>query len=119
MKKVLIVDDASFMRMMLKNILIQDGHEIVAEGENGEQAVELYKKHRPDFVTMDITMPIMDGIEAVTKIREFDPDAKIIICSALGQEAKVKAAIVAGASDFIVKPFKGERVVSAIEKIFK
>lgn len=116
---VLVVDDAAFMRMMLKNILIQEGYEIVAEGENGEDALNLYKKHKPDFVTMDITMPVMDGIEALKKIKEEDSNARIIMCSALGQEHKVKEAIMNGAIDFIVKPFKVERVVEAIDRCMR
>lgn len=119
MKRVLIVDDAAFMRMMLKNILIQEGYEVVAEGENGEEAVKLYEEHKPDFVTMDITMPVKDGIEAVKDIKKIDPKAKIVMCSALGQEAKVKEAIMSGAIDFIVKPFKPERVIESINKITK
>ena len=116
---VLVVDDAAFMRMMLKNILIQEGYEIVAEGENGKDAIELYRKYKPSFVTMDITMPVMDGIEALKSIKEEDPEAKIIMCSALGQENKVKEAIMNGAIDFIVKPFKVERVVEAIDRCMR
>lgn len=116
---VLVVDDAAFMRMMLKNILIQEGYEIVAEGENGKDAIELYRKYKPSFVTMDITMPVMDGIEALKGIKEEDPEAKIIMCSALGQENKVKEAIMNGAIDFIVKPFKVERVVEAIDRCMR
>ncbi|ASW43134.1 response regulator [Clostridium isatidis] len=117
MTRVLIVDDASFMRMMIKDILQKNGFEVVAEGSNGVEAVELYKKERPDIVTMDITMPDMDGIEAVKQIRAFDPNAKIIMCSAMGQQSMVMDAIKSGAKDFIVKPFQADRVLEAIRKV--
>ena len=110
MAKVLIVDDAAFMRMMIKDILEKGGFEIVGEANNGIKAVELFKKEKPDVVTMDITMPDMDGIEAVKAIKEFDPAAKIIMCSAMGQQTMVMDAIKAGAKDFIVKPFQLERL---------
>lgn len=116
MAKVLIVDDAAFMRMMIKDILSKNGFEIVGEGCNGIKAIELYKKERPDVVTMDITMPEMDGIEAVKAIKAFDPTAKIIMCSAMGQQSMVMDAIKAGAKDFIVKPFQADRVLEAINK---
>ena len=117
-KKVLIVDDAAFMRMMIKNILIDGGFEIVAEAENGKEAIDLYKEHKPDLTTMDITMPEMDGLEAVKEIVKLDEDAKIIMCSAMGQQAMVIDSIQAGAKDFVVKPFKPDRVLGAIEKLF-
>ncbi|QTL98433.1 response regulator [Iocasia frigidifontis] len=117
-KKVLIVDDAAFMRMMIKNILVEDGFEIAGEAENGKEAIELYKELEPDLVTMDITMPDMDGIEAVKEILKIDKDARVIMCSAMGQQAMVIDAIQAGAKDFVVKPFKPDRVLSAIRKIF-
>ena len=117
-KKVLIVDDAAFMRMMIKNILLDGGFEIAGEAENGRQAIEIFKKIKPDLVTMDITMPELDGIDAVREIMEIDREAKIIICSAMGQEAMVIDAIQAGAKDFVVKPFKPDRVLAAIKKIF-
>lgn len=117
MAKVLIVDDAAFMRMILKNILIQNGHKITGEAENGQKAIEHYKQHRPDIVTMDITMPDMNGITAVEKIKKIDPDAKIIMCSAMGQQAMVLDAVKAGAKDFIVKPFEKERVIDAVNKV--
>ncbi|MDN5293743.1 MAG: two-component system, chemotaxis family, chemotaxis protein CheY [Eubacteriales bacterium] len=118
-KKVLIVDDAAFMRMMIRDILERHGYEVVGEAENGEQAVEMYKKLRPDLVTMDITMPEMDGITAVKEIMKFDPKAKIIMCSAMGQQAMVIDAIQAGARDFIVKPFQPERVLEAVTKVLE
>ncbi|WP_018133043.1 response regulator [Effusibacillus pohliae] len=119
MAKILIVDDAAFMRMMLKNILAQHGHEVIGEAVTGKEAVEKYQLLRPDLVTMDITMPDMDGIEAVEKIRQLDPDAKIIMCSAVGQEVLVRKAISLGAKDFVVKPFEADRVVSAINQLFE
>jgi two-component system chemotaxis response regulator CheY len=117
MTRVLIVDDAAFMRMMIKDILEKNGYEVVAEANNGIKAVEMYKKEKPDIVTMDITMPDMDGIEAVKAIREFDPDAKIIMCSAMGQQSMVMDAIRAGAKDFVVKPFQPDRVLEAMGKL--
>ncbi|WP_066892448.1 response regulator [Clostridium nigeriense] len=117
MTKVLIVDDAAFMRMMIKDILQKNGFEVVGEASNGIEAVNLYKKERPDVVTMDITMPDMDGIEAVKEIKVFDPSAKIIMCSAMGQQSMVMDAIKSGAKDFIVKPFQADRVLEAIRKV--
>lgn len=117
MAKVLIVDDATFMRMMIKDILEKNGYQVVGEAPNGLKAVELYKAEKPDVVTMDITMPEMDGIEAVKAIKAFDPAAKIIMCSAMGQQSMVMDAIRAGAKDFIVKPFQADRVLEAIKKV--
>lgn len=116
MAKVLIVDDAAFMRMMLKDILTKNGYEIVGEAENGQIAVEKFKELRPDLVTMDITMPEMDGITAVKRIRSIEGNARIVMCSAMGQQAMVIDAIQAGARDFIVKPFQPERVIEAVQK---
>jgi len=116
-KKVLIVDDAAFMRMMIKNIITKHGYEVAGEAENGKQAVALYSELKPDLVTMDITMPEMDGIESVKAIRSLDQNAKIIMISAMGQQAMVMDAIQAGAKDFIVKPFQQERVLQAIERV--
>lgn len=115
-KTVLIVDDAAFMRMMIKDILTKNGYEVVAEASDGAQAVEKYKEHNPDLVTMDITMPEMDGIAALKEIRAFDPEAKVIMCSAMGQQAMVIDAIQAGAKDFVVKPFQADRVLEAVNK---
>lgn len=115
--RVLIVDDAAFMRMMIKDILEKNGFQVIGEANNGLKAVELYKKEKPDIVTMDITMPDMDGIEAVKVIRAFDPAAKVIMCSAMGQQTMVMDAIRAGARDFIVKPFQPDRVLEAIRKV--
>ncbi|NLM34256.1 MAG: response regulator [Clostridiales bacterium] len=117
MARVLIVDDAAFMRMMIKDILEKNGFEVIGEANNGIKAVEMYKKERPDVVTMDITMPDMDGIEAVRQIKAFDASAKVIMCSAMGQQTMVMDAIRAGARDFIVKPFQAERVLEAIRKV--
>lgn len=115
-KKILIVDDAAFMRMMIKDILVKNGFEVVGEAADGVQAVEKYAELKPDLVTMDITMPEMDGIQALKAIKEQDPSATIIMCSAMGQQAMVIDAISAGAKDFIVKPFQADRVIEAIEK---
>ncbi|MHB1041894.1 MAG: response regulator [Eubacteriales bacterium] len=115
-KRILVVDDAAFMRMLIKNIITKDGYEVI-EAENGKVAVEMYKQHKPDLVTMDITMPEMDGIESVKLIRQIDPNANIIICSAMGQQAMVMEAIQAGAKDFIVKPFQQDRILQAIERV--
>lgn len=117
MAKVLIVDDATFMRMMVKDILEKNGYEVVGEAGNGLKAVEMYKAEKPDIVTMDITMPEMDGIEAVKAIKSFDPSAKIVMCSAMGQQSMVMDAIKAGAKDFIVKPFQADRVLEAVKKV--
>ncbi len=116
-KRILIVDDAAFMRMMLKDILTKNGYTVVGEAENGLVAIEKYKELKPDLVTMDITMPEMDGITAVKEIKKIDPGAKIIMCSAMGQQAMVIDSIQAGAQDFIVKPFQPERVLEAVEKV--
>lgn len=116
-KRILIVDDAAFMRMMIKNIVVKNGYEVVGEAENGKQAVQMYAELKPDLVTMDITMPEMDGIEGVKAIRALDPNASIIMCSAMGQQAMVMEAIQAGAKDFIVKPFQQDRLLQAIERV--
>ncbi|OIJ13154.1 two-component system response regulator [Anaerobacillus alkalidiazotrophicus] len=116
MAKILIVDDAAFMRMMIKDILSKNGFEIAGEANDGAQAIEKYKELSPDLVTMDITMPEMDGITALKEIKKIDPNAKVIMCSAMGQQAMVIDAIQAGAKDFIVKPFQADRVLEAIKK---
>lgn len=113
---ILLVDDAAFMRINLKNILEKAGYEVVGQAENGKEAIKKYKDLEPDLVTMDITMPEMDGIEAVKKIREINSEANIIMCSAMGQQSMVVEAIEAGAKDFIVKPFDDDRVIEAVEK---
>lgn len=113
---ILIVDDAAFMRMMIKEILTKNGYSVVGEASDGSQAVEKYKELKPDLVTMDITMPEMDGIQALKEIRRLDASARVIMCSAMGQQAMVIDAIQAGARDFIVKPFQADRVIEAIRK---
>lgn len=115
-KRVLIVDDAAFMRMMIKDILTKNGYEIAGEAENGQVAIDKFKEVKPDLVTMDITMPEMDGIAAVKEILGFDSSARVIMCSAMGQQSMVIDAIQAGAKDFIVKPFQPERVLEAVSK---
>jgi two-component system, chemotaxis family, chemotaxis protein CheY len=114
--RVLIVDDAAFMRMMIKDILSKNGFEVVGEAADGAQAVEKYKESQPDLVTMDITMPEMDGITALKEIKKINPSARVIMCSAMGQQSMVIDAIQAGAKDFIVKPFQADRVLEAINK---
>ncbi len=116
-KRVLVVDDAACMRIMIKDILQKGGYEVVGEAEDGKKAIEKYKELKPDLVTMDITMPDMDGIAAVKEIRKIDENAVIIMCSAMGQQAMVIDAIQAGAKDFVVKPFQPERVLEAIKKV--
>lgn len=115
MALVLVVDDAAFMRMRLTKILTGEGHEVVEAG-NGLEAIAAYEEHKPDVVLMDITMPEMDGLQALREIRAKFPDAKVIMCSALGQESTVIEAIKSGAKDFVVKPFQPEVVLAAIKK---
>ena len=116
-KRVLICDDAAFMRMMIKDILTKNGYEIAGEAENGAIAVEKYSELQPDLVLMDITMPEMDGIQALKKIRANDGNANVIMCSAMGQQAMVIEAIQSGAKDFIVKPLQPDRVLEAVKKV--
>lgn len=117
MAKVMVVDDAAFMRMMLKQMLTELGHDVVGEAVNGKDAIEKFEQLEPELVTMDITMPEMDGIEALKSIKGANPSAKIIMCSAMGQQGMVVEAIQAGAMDFIVKPFQKERVGEAVSKV--
>ncbi len=114
--RIMIVDDAIFMRMKLKDILEKNGYEVVAEAQNGADAIEKYRTEKPSIVTMDITMPEMNGIEALRGIKKIDPAAKVIMCSAMGQQGMVMEAIQAGALDFIVKPFETDRVIDSIVK---
>ena len=114
--RVLVVDDLAFMRDAIREILIANGFEVIAEAENGEVAIERYKQHRPDVVLMDITMPVMDGIAALRRIKSMDAKATVVMCSGLGQQEYIIRAIHLGAKDFIVKPFRAERIVSAIRK---
>ncbi len=116
-KRILIVDDAAFMRMMIKDILTKNGYEIVGEADNGVKAVDEYKRLAPDLVIMDIIMPEMSGIDAVREIRKLNSEARVIMCSAMGQQAMVIESIQAGARDFIVKPFHADRVVEAVKKV--
>jgi two-component system chemotaxis response regulator CheY len=116
MAKILIVDDAEFLRMRISKMLIGDGYEVV-EAENGAVAVEKYKEIKPDVVLMDITMPEMDGLTALKQIRAYDPKARVVMLTALGQESVVLEAIKSGARDFVVKPFERERVLNAITKL--
>ncbi len=114
---VLICDDAVFMRTMISDILEESGYEVVGQAETGVQAIERYKTLRPDLVTMDIVMPDMGGIDAVREITSFDANAKILMCSAMGQQALVVEAIQAGAKDFVVKPFQPSRVLEAVQRV--
>ena len=116
-KRVVIVDDTVFMRMSLKNILECFDYEVVGEGSDGFEAVALYKRLKPDMITMDITMPKKDGVAAVKEIIAFDPEATIIMVSAMGQKSKVVEAVTAGAKDFVVKPFKPDRIVKALTRL--
>jgi two-component system chemotaxis response regulator CheY len=116
MPSVLIADDAAFMRMMLKNVLTEAGYEVVGEAENGAVAVSRYRELKPDLTTMDITMPEMDGLAALKEIRAADPSARVVMCSAMGQQSMVIESIQAGAKDFIVKPFQPDRVLEAVQK---
>jgi two-component system, chemotaxis family, chemotaxis protein CheY len=116
MAKIMVVDDAAFLRAMLKDILIKAGHEVVFEAANGKEAVDRYRTYQPDLVTMDITMPVMEGIQAVKEIRKLDPKANIVMCSAMGQTNLVIEAIQSGANDFIIKPFQANRVLEAVDK---
>ncbi|KQC03879.1 MAG: two-component system response regulator [Methanoculleus sp. SDB] len=117
MGKILIVDDTMFMRTLLKNILFSGGHDIVGEAENGEEAITLYGKLKPDLVTMDVVMPKLNGIEALKSIKGTDPNAKIIMCTAVGQEQMVKLAIKTGAKGYIVKPFQAPKVLEEVKNV--
>ena len=116
MARVLIVDDAAFMRKMLGDVLAKGGHEVIGEGATGAEAITQFQSLRPDIMTLDITMPEKDGLSALREILTLEPGAKIVMCSALGQESKVLEAIKAGAKDFVVKPFQPDRVLDAIGK---
>jgi two-component system chemotaxis response regulator CheY len=116
-KKIMLVDDAAFMRMTIKNCLTKAGYTNLIEASDGQAAFETYQKEHPDLVIMDITMPNMDGIQALQAIKQVDPGAKVVMCSAMGQEAMVVEAIQLGALDFIVKPFKPDRILQTVTKI--
>ena len=115
-KSILICDDAAFMRMMIKDILVKNGYNIAGEAENDVKAAEKYQETKPDLVLMDITMPEMDGIQALKKIKAIDANASVVMCSAMGQQAMVIESIQSGARDFIVKPFQPDRVIEAVKK---
>lgn len=117
MKRVLIVDDTAFMRMLLKAMLEKNGFQVIGEAENGSVAVKKYKELKPDIVTMDITMPKMDGIQALREIRQFDSNSKVVMISALGQESFVREAVLLGAKGFIIKPFREDYVVKTLNKL--
>ena len=116
-KKIMLVDDAAFMRMTIKNALTKAGYDNIIEASDGQIAVETYQKEHPDLVIMDITMPNMAGIQALQAITTADPEARVVMCSAMGQEGMVVEAIKLGAKDFIVKPFKQDRILQTVEKI--
>jgi two-component system chemotaxis response regulator CheY len=116
MARVLVVDDAVFMRKVVSDALSKGGHEVIGEAANGQEAVDRFQELKPEVMTLDITMPEKDGLAALKEIIAMDPQARIVMCSALGQETKVLEAIKAGAKDFVVKPFQPDRVISAIEK---
>lgn len=116
MARILVVDDAAFMRRMVSDVLTSGGHEVVGEAADGNEAVARYQELRPDVMTLDITMPEKDGIATLRELVDIDPAARVVICSALGQETKVLDAIKAGAKDFVVKPFERERLLGAVEK---
>jgi two-component system chemotaxis response regulator CheY len=116
MARILVVDDAAFMRKMVTDALTKGGHEVIGEAGNGAEAVEQYQTLKPDLTTLDITMPEKDGLSALKDIMALDPSAKVIMCSALGQESKVLESIKLGAKDFVVKPFQADRVLDAVGK---
>ncbi len=116
MRKIMVVDDAQFMRVRISKLLVGHGYEVV-EAENGNQAVQVYQASKPDAVLMDVTMPEKDGLEALTEIRSLDPRAKVIMLTALGQESMVVQAVQAGARDYVVKPFDPDRIMTALQKV--
>lgn len=116
MKKILVVDDAVFMKEVLKEILEKNGYKVV-EAQNGNEAIEKYKSESPDLVILDVTMPELDGIEALKLIRKEDPNAKCIMCSSMGEQALIIESIIAGAKDFIVKPFQVDKIIETVKKI--
>lgn len=116
-KKIMLVDDAAFMRMMIKDTLKKNGFTEIVEAGNGEQAIAAYQEEKPDLVLMDITMPVMDGLEALKRLKEMDGGVQVVMCSAMGQETMVVDALKLGAKDFIVKPFKPERIMKTVNSI--
>ncbi len=116
-KKIMLVDDAAFMRMMIKNTLLQNGYTEIIEASNGDEAISAYKSESPDLTILDITMPVKDGLVTLKELKEFDGNAKIVMCSAMGQENMVVEALKLGAQDFIVKPFKPDRIMKTVTSI--
>ena len=116
-KRILITDDPAFMRLLLQKILTENGYEVVGEADNGKEAVRLFERHRPDLVTMDITMPILNGVEALKRIRAIDPDARVLMVSAMGQKNMVMQALREGAQGFLIKPFEKEKVLQAVAEV--
>lgn len=116
-RKIMLVDDAAFMRMMIKDTLSKNGYTEIVEAGNGEQALSAYAAEKPDLVLMDITMPVMDGLEALKRLKEMDSGVKVVMCSAMGQETMVVDALKLGAKDFIVKPFKPDRIMKTVNSI--
>lgn len=117
MARIIVTDDAPFLRSMLKDILQKIGHDVVGEAKDGYEAIQLYKEMKPDLITLDITMPKMNGLQALEEIRDYDPEAKIIMCSAMGQQEMVLRAIHSGAKDFITKPLHQDRIKESIRKV--
>lgn len=116
-KKIMLVDDAAFMRMMIKDTLKKNGFTDIVEAGNGEQAIAAYQEQKPDLILMDITMPVMDGLEALKRLKEIDKNVQVVMCSAMGQETMVVDALKLGAKDFIVKPFKPDRIMKTVNSI--
>jgi len=116
-KRILITDDTAFMRLLLQKILTENGYEVVGEADNGKESVRLFEKYRPDLVTMDITMPILNGVEALKRIRELDPNAQVLMVSAMGQKNMVMQALREGARGFLVKPFEKDKVLQAVAEV--
>lgn len=116
-KKIMLVDDAAFMRMMIKDTLKKNGFTDIVEAGNGEQAIAAYQEQKPDLILMDITMPVMDGLEALRRLKEIDPGVQVVMCSAMGQETMVVDALKLGAKDFIVKPFKPDRIMKTVNSL--
>jgi len=119
MKKLMIVDDASFMRISIRKMLETHNYEVVAEASDGAQAIELFKQFNPDIITMDITMPVMSGIDALKEIKKINKNVIVVMVSALGQEVMIKEAVIQGASSFIVKPFQGDKLIEVLDKLTK
>lgn len=119
MSKILIVDDAMFMRKVIRDLLIENNYTDIIEAGSGQEAVNMYNEHRPELIIMDITMPVFDGIETIRVLKQIEENITILMCSAMGQEAMVREALKLGAKDFIVKPFKSERMLQAVEKLLK